>query len=172
VARAASSEAIQGLYALGVQEVASPEFEAAIEMTRQALVHLNVPAYDILRVASAIRRERYGIPEEQLVDERAVLAQVGEVTRHLDFAWVRLPGGSLFDGRTLGELKVRSAIGASVVAIVHHCRQPRWLSIRWRPYVAHWRENRPAWRCSEAAPDSRRHSPLRSTRGADRAGTG
>ena len=52
VARADSADAIQALYALGVQEVASPEFEAGIEMTRQALIHLNVPASDILRVAS------------------------------------------------------------------------------------------------------------------------
>ena len=119
VARADSAEAIQGLYALGVQEVASPEFEAAIEMTRQALIHLNVPAYDILRVASAIRRERYGVPGEELLDQRAILTQVGEVTRHLDFAWLRLPGDSPFDGRTLGELQIRSTTGASIVALVH-----------------------------------------------------
>jgi CPA2 family monovalent cation:H+ antiporter-2 len=119
VARADSSEAIQALYALGVQEVASPEFEAAIEMTRQALIHLNVPAYDILRVASAIRRERYVVPEAELADQRAILAQVSEVTRHLDFAWLRLPAGSPFDGRTLVELQIRSLTGASVVAIVH-----------------------------------------------------
>jgi monovalent cation:H+ antiporter-2, CPA2 family len=118
VARADSAEAIQGLYALGVQEVASPEFEAAIEMTRQAL-HLNVPAYDILRVANAIRRERYGVPGEELVDQRAILSQVGEVTRHLDFTWLRLPRDSPFDRRTLGELQVRSTTGASVVAVVH-----------------------------------------------------
>jgi CPA2 family monovalent cation:H+ antiporter-2 len=119
VARADSAEAIQGLYALGVQEVASPEFEAAIEMTRQALIHLNVPAYDILRVASVIRRERYGVPGEQLDDQRAILGQVGEVTRHLDFTWLRMPGDSPFDGRTLGELRIRSTTGASVVAVVH-----------------------------------------------------
>jgi CPA2 family monovalent cation:H+ antiporter-2 len=119
VARADGTEAIHGLYALGVQEVASPEFEAAIEMTRQALIHLNVPAYDILRVASAIRRERYGVPGEELVNQRAILSQVGEVTRHLDFTWLRLPGESLFDGRTLGELQIRSTTGASVVAVVH-----------------------------------------------------
>jgi CPA2 family monovalent cation:H+ antiporter-2 len=119
VARADSAEAIQGLYALGVQEVASPEFEAAIEMTRQALIHLNVPAYDILRVANAIRRERYGVPGEELVDQRAILSQVGEVTRHLDFTWLRLPRDSPFDRRTLGELQVRSTTGASVVAVVH-----------------------------------------------------
>jgi monovalent cation:H+ antiporter-2, CPA2 family len=119
VARADSAEAIQGLYALGVQEVASPEFEAAIEMTRQALLHLNVPAYDILRVASAVRRERYGVPGEVLDGQRAILTQVGEVTRHLDFTWFRLPSDSPFHGRSLGELQIRSTTGASVVAVVH-----------------------------------------------------
>ena len=119
VARADGTDAIQGLYALGVQEVASPEFEAGIEMTRQALIHLNVPAYDILRVASAIRRERYGVPGEALDDQRAILTHVREVTRYLDFAWLRLPGDSPFQGRTLGELQIRSTTGASVVAVVH-----------------------------------------------------
>jgi CPA2 family monovalent cation:H+ antiporter-2 len=119
VARADGTEAIHGLYALGVQEVASPEFEAGIEMTRQALLHLNVPAYDILRVASAIRRERYGVPGGELDAQRANLTQVAEVTRHLDFTWLRLPDDSPFDGRTLGELQVRTTTGASVVGVVH-----------------------------------------------------
>jgi hypothetical protein len=41
-------------------EATSPEFEAAIEMTGQALMHFNLPERDVLRVASTIRRERYG----------------------------------------------------------------------------------------------------------------
>ena len=119
VARADGTDAIQGLYALGVQEVASPEFEAGIEMTRQALIHLNVPAYDILRVASAIRRERYGVSGEELDDQRAILTHVREVSRYLDFTWLRLSGDSPFHGRTLGELQIRSTTGASVVGVVH-----------------------------------------------------
>jgi monovalent cation:H+ antiporter-2, CPA2 family len=59
VARADGPEAVRDLYAIGIEEVTSPEFEAAIEMTRQALTHLNVPADEILRVASAMRREGY-----------------------------------------------------------------------------------------------------------------
>lgn len=59
IARADGPDAVRALYALGIQEVTSPEFEAAIEMTRQALMYFNVPASDILRVASAMRRERY-----------------------------------------------------------------------------------------------------------------
>ena len=63
------------------------------------LLHLNVPAYDILRVASAIRRERYGVSSEQLDDQRAMLTDVAEVTRHLDFTWLRLPDRSPFHWR-------------------------------------------------------------------------
>jgi hypothetical protein len=44
--------------------VTSPEFEAAIEMTRQALTHLNVPADEILQVASTMRREGYDLRTE------------------------------------------------------------------------------------------------------------
>jgi CPA2 family monovalent cation:H+ antiporter-2 len=60
VARADGPEAVQGLHALGIDEVTSPEFEAAIEMTRQALFRLDVPAHEVLRIAAAMRRERYG----------------------------------------------------------------------------------------------------------------
>ena len=60
VARAEGADAVQALYELGVHEVTSPEYEAAIEMTRHALSQLDVPAEDILRVANIVRRERYG----------------------------------------------------------------------------------------------------------------
>ena len=59
IARADGPQAVRGLYALGIEEVTSPEVEAAIEMTRAALAHLNVPPDDVAQVASAIRRERY-----------------------------------------------------------------------------------------------------------------
>jgi voltage-gated potassium channel Kch len=59
VARAEGFEAVRDLYALGIEKVVSPEFEAAIEMAREALGHLGVPVGDIEDVADAIRRERY-----------------------------------------------------------------------------------------------------------------
>ena len=61
IARADGPDAVHALYALGIQEVTSPEFEASIEMTRQALIRFNVPADEIQRVATAIRRERYAL---------------------------------------------------------------------------------------------------------------
>jgi monovalent cation:H+ antiporter-2, CPA2 family len=118
VARAGSTDAIRALYALGIQDVASPEFEAAIEMARQALLHFNVPAHDVLRVASEIRRDRYAPtgPDDDM--GRAIRSQVGELARQLDLAWVSVPADSPFDGRTLGQLRIRTTTGASVVAVI------------------------------------------------------
>lgn len=58
IARAHAPDAVRELYALGVEEVTWPEFEAAIEMMREALRRFDMPAEEILQVASAIRRER------------------------------------------------------------------------------------------------------------------
>jgi monovalent cation:H+ antiporter-2, CPA2 family len=117
MARADSGEAVRALYALGVEEVTSPEFEAAIEMTRQALLHLNVPAHEVLHVASAIRHRQYGGVEGRDRElERA--PQIGEIARQLDLVWIRLSRDSPLSGRTLRELGLRSSTGASIVAIV------------------------------------------------------
>src|SRR5262245_55536767 len=93
----------------------SPEFEAGIEMTRQALTYFNVPAHEVLQVASAIRRERYGLPGS----DGQSTPPLGEVLRHLDFTWFRLPPDSAFNSRTIGELRIRSTIGVSVAGLIH-----------------------------------------------------
>jgi CPA2 family monovalent cation:H+ antiporter-2 len=118
IARADGPEAVRELYALGIEEVTWPEIEAAIEMTRQALLHCNVPAHEILRVASAIRRERYDLAGGDPESGRELMSQIGEVARQLDFTWVGIPSDSTFHGRTLGELSIRSTVGASIVGII------------------------------------------------------
>ncbi len=115
VARADGPDAMQALYGLGIQEVTSPEFEAAIEMTRQALLHLDVAAHEILQVASAIRRERYGLESSGL----AMMAQIADVSRQLEFTWLGLSPASPFHGRTIGELRIRTTMGVSVVGLLH-----------------------------------------------------
>lgn len=107
VARADNPDAVEALYDLGAHEVTSPEFEAAIEMTREALVHLNMPAHEILQVASAVRRRKHG-----------EAPPIADIARQLDFTWIRVPDESPFDGRTLGDLKVRTDIGPSVVGLI------------------------------------------------------
>jgi CPA2 family monovalent cation:H+ antiporter-2 len=118
IARADGPDAVRALYELGIQEVTSPEFEAAIEMTRQALLHFNLPAHDVLRVASAIRRARYEPAGRTDDSGLAVMSQIGEIARQLDFTWVGVPPDSPFDGRTLAELRIRTSIGTTVVGII------------------------------------------------------
>jgi CPA2 family monovalent cation:H+ antiporter-2 len=59
IVRADGTAAIRELYALGIEDVTSPEFETAIEMTREALVHLALPADEIQRVTTTMRRKEY-----------------------------------------------------------------------------------------------------------------
>src|SRR5436309_3914596 len=110
IARAEGSDAVRALCGLGVDEVTSPEYEAAIEMTRQALVHLNVPAFEILQVASAVRRERYGLTAGA-GRPGARMAPIGDIARQLDFTWISVPPESTFSGRTLGERQAGTVIG-------------------------------------------------------------
>jgi CPA2 family monovalent cation:H+ antiporter-2 len=59
VARAESEELAEGLHELGVHEVVLPQMEAGLEVTRQALLHLQVPDQQIERFADEVRREFY-----------------------------------------------------------------------------------------------------------------
>ena len=59
VARAESEEVLEELYELGVHEVVLPQMEAGLEVTRQALLHLQVPDQQIERFADEVRREFY-----------------------------------------------------------------------------------------------------------------
>jgi len=59
VARAESEELAEDLHELGVHEVVLPQMEAGLEVTRQALLHLEVPDQEIERFADEVRREFY-----------------------------------------------------------------------------------------------------------------
>jgi len=59
VARAESEELLEDLHELGVHEVVLSQMETGLEMTRQALLHLQVPDQQIERFADEVRREFY-----------------------------------------------------------------------------------------------------------------
>ncbi len=59
VARADGAEQMKILHDLGVYEVVQPEFEASLEIIRQALLHLSIPATKIQWFTDAIRKELY-----------------------------------------------------------------------------------------------------------------
>ena len=57
VARASERASLDRLRSLGVLEIVLPEFEAGLEMTRQALHHLRIPPEDIQSYADAARSD-------------------------------------------------------------------------------------------------------------------
>jgi CPA2 family monovalent cation:H+ antiporter-2 len=117
VARAEGVEQMQTLHGMGVYEVVQPEFEAGLEIIRQALLHLQAPPTDIQRFTDAVRQELYE-PLYHAQSDYATVAQLTTAQRVLGLSWVALPTHSPIAGRTIQELAVRSRTGASVVAIM------------------------------------------------------
>ena len=63
VARPVSADQVAWLRAAGVASVVQPEFEAGLEITRQALLHLGVPPAEIDAYREGARRAAYGAVE-------------------------------------------------------------------------------------------------------------
>ena len=117
VARSASPEQLEELSRLGVYEVVQPEFEAGLELARQALWHLGMGAGEIQRFSDQVRRELYAPITARSADEELLL-QLQRTSRMTETEWVRLPEGSGIVGETIGDLQIRGKTGASVVAII------------------------------------------------------
>jgi len=117
VARADSIEQMQLLHEHGVYEVVQPEFEAGLEITRQALLHLGIPPSNIRRFTDNVRAELYA-PIYQAHVEYRTLAQLQTATHLMELDWVTVPAGSPLAGQTVQQSRIRSRTGASVVAAI------------------------------------------------------
>jgi len=94
-----------------------PESEAGLELGRQALYHLGVAAGDIQRFADEVRRELYAPITRQGADDD-LLAQLRRASREIATEWIRLPESDTVTGKTIGDLRIRSSTGVSIVAVV------------------------------------------------------
>ncbi len=119
VARAESLEQLQALRAHGVYEVVQPEFEAGLEITRQALLHLNIPATQIQKFTDEVRHELYA-PLYQMHDEYQTIAQLRTASRLLELNWVTLPADSPLAGQTIEALEIRGRVGVSIVGVMRN----------------------------------------------------
>ncbi|OQX24832.1 MAG: portal protein [Desulfobacteraceae bacterium IS3] len=117
VARAEGIEQMKALYDSGVYEVVQPEFEAGLEITRQALLHLRVPASEIQGYTDAVRRELYA-PLYQANYEYRTVSQLQHAGDLLELTWVKLATDSPLNGSTIREAGIRSRTGASVVGVL------------------------------------------------------
>jgi CPA2 family monovalent cation:H+ antiporter-2 len=117
VARAEGIEQMKTLYDKGVYMVVQPELEAGLEITRQALLHLNIPATEIQRYTDKVRQELYE-PIYQAREDYRTMAMLANATNLLELTWVKVPSGSKIEKRSIGELAIRRKTGGSVVAVM------------------------------------------------------
>lgn len=117
VARAEALEQLEILHDIGVYEVVQPEFEAGLEIARQALLHLDIPAPEVQRYTDGVRRDLYA-PIYHMHAEYGAVHALEHARRLLEFTWLTLDAASPLAGRTLGEARIRSQTGATVVAIL------------------------------------------------------
>ncbi len=117
VARTEGIEQMKALHAKGVAELVLPEFEAGLELTRQALRHLHVPASQILRYTDTVRRDLYG-PLYENDHDHDKLSFPRSAGTLLELNWFALEPDSFLIGRTIGELEIRTRTGVSVVGVM------------------------------------------------------
>ena len=118
VARAEEGvEHMERLHRLGVAEVVQPHFEAGLEIVRQALLALDVPATDIQQYTDTVREELYA-PLYQTPAGAPTLTHLRRATHLMDLLWVDVAETSGLVGQTIQERRIRSTTGASVVAVI------------------------------------------------------
>ncbi len=116
VARSNSSEEMEELRALNVHEVVQPEFEAGLEILRQALLHLDIPALSIQKYTDDMRRiSRSPAPGEG--DAGRLLANLKNASYMLEMEWFTVIPESPVIGKSIADLKIRTATGATVVGV-------------------------------------------------------
>jgi CPA2 family monovalent cation:H+ antiporter-2 len=121
VARASSPDQLHAFAELGVFEVVQPEYEAGLEMTRQALLHLRISPSDIQRYTDLVRQELYAPFEAPRPDHRT-LRLFRHAEQQFDLEWVTLEPSCELAGISIGEGQIRTTTGASVVGVIRQER--------------------------------------------------
>lgn len=119
IARAGEIEQIKDLQNKGVSRVVQPEFEAAMEFTRQALLTLDIPIARIQQFTDEQRQNLYKSIYEEY-DEYKTISQLQNASRLFQLKWVTVDPNAHVAGKAIGELEIRRRTGASIVGILRN----------------------------------------------------
>jgi K+:H+ antiporter len=109
---------ITDLRELGADEIIPEEFETSIEIFSRVLTELGIPRHIIQRQAAAIRSEGYEmllLPTLPMVE----LIDIADALRSAATETFIVPPDTPVAGKTIGELKLRTKTGVSVIAAIH-----------------------------------------------------
>lgn len=119
VLRAEGTDWMKNLYQKGAHVVVFPEFEAGLEIARQALLHLEIPAAVIQNYIDSTRQELY-TPVYQAENNANTLTQLKNAQNLIEINWVKVEEGSPFIDKTLRDLEVRKRFGSSIVGVIRN----------------------------------------------------
>ncbi len=117
IARASTRAGVSRLAELGAQDVIHPELEGGLEILRYTLLRLKVPPAEVQQYADAVRRDHYDQSISTL-EEYHVLDQMISAARGMQIVWHPLEETSPVVGRTISQVHLRDATGASIIAII------------------------------------------------------
>jgi len=119
VARADGVEHTKTLYDDGVYMVVLPEMEAGLEIARQALLSLQIPATVIQEYTDAVRQKMYAPIFTSHYDYR-LITQLNSAKNLLEISWIQLEPDSPLNGKNIMNAAVRSRTGATIVGIIRN----------------------------------------------------
>jgi monovalent cation:H+ antiporter-2, CPA2 family len=119
VARAEGVEQTKTLYEDGVSMVVLPEMEAGLEIARQALLSLQIPATLIQEYTDAVRQELYAPLFSSRYDYR-LITQLNSAKNLLEISWVQIEPDSPLNGQAIKDAAVRTRTGTTIVGIIRH----------------------------------------------------
>ena len=122
VARLSDAEFLPEFQKLKVKNLVYPEFEAGLEMTRQALLQLGLPVQEVHQYTEPLRQEFFqrGDESEGLIQSDKTLAQLRTAEQSFDLEWRRMREGCELAGQTLAEAQIRVRTGVSVVGVLRN----------------------------------------------------
>ena len=115
IARTRYVQEVEPLEELGADQVIPEEFETSIELMARVLKMYGAPSSMILEQKAALRNRHYGALRSD--DEAATSADFDDLRRHVRLAEIRITSDSPSAGKTLRELDLRRATGATVFAV-------------------------------------------------------
>lgn len=117
IARATGKDSADALKQSGASEVVLPEYEASIEIARQALYHLDVKEENIPQFINKVRQELYG---EWFSDDRkkSFLTKLQQVEHEFEPQWVPITKESPLANLSIADNHIRRQTGVSVVGVM------------------------------------------------------
>jgi CPA2 family monovalent cation:H+ antiporter-2 len=119
VTRAQSIEQVKDFLDNGVYHIVQPEFEAGLEFTRQALLHLDLPIDRIQQFTDEIRHELYR-PLYDLQSKYNSIAQLQNSSRLFRLTWVTIDPESSLVGKAIAESQIRKLTGTTIAGVLRN----------------------------------------------------